>query len=225
MNPLRMLLLFPSLGLIMSVYACSSSREPNNKTNTNATQPVAEVPATSTERADTSTTTASLDDTLHYRQINWHDARITVRVRGSQDNQLSIKIAKPNEDLPEFTIGWNGILLGQVLVADLNQNNEPEIYIAGVDNKHYRFSEFSAYERGANNFTRFDLPELTENQNGGYRGGDLFWFDNLTVCRAIKIYRTQDLDNNPTGGERRIYYKVDNIPSLSFAGMQAMERK
>ena len=60
-----------------------------------------------------------------------------MRVRGNADSELSIKITKPNEELPEFVTGWSGSLLGQVLVADLNQNNEPEIFIAAVDPKNW----------------------------------------------------------------------------------------
>lgn len=215
-----------TIGLLLSLVSCSSSREPNNNAATTvATTAPVETVATENTKAVEPTPVVSLDDTLHLRQVNWRDVRITVRVRGNADSELSIKITKPNEELPEFVTGWSGNLLGQVLVADLNQNNEPEIFIAAVEPKKLEYAAFRAFERGANNYMRFDLPELTEKQNGGYRGGDLFWFDNLTICRAIKIYRTQDLDGKPTGGERRIYYKVDNVPSLSFAGMQAMERQ
>jgi hypothetical protein len=212
-----------------ALFACSSSREPNTQPTTTVASVADSTPvgssAAPTEQPGKPAAQALPDDSLHYRLVHWRDVSITVRVRGNQESELSIKIDKPNEDLPEFATAWNGHLLGQVLVADLNQNNEPEIYLSAVDKGKLEFAEFRAYERGTNNFTRFDLPELTEKQRGGYRGGDLFWFDNLTICRAIKIYRTQDLDGKPTGGERRIYYKADNIPSLSFAGMQAMERQ
>lgn len=167
--------------------SCSSSREPNNKAATTvATTAPVETVATENTKAVEPIPVVPLDDTLHLRQVNWRDVRITVRVRGNADSELSIKITKPNEELPEFVTGWSGSLLGQVLVADLNQNNEPEIFIAAVDPEKNWNMRSSARSNAPQTTIRFDLPELTEKQNGGYRGGDLFWFDNLTICRAIE---------------------------------------
>ena len=133
-----------TIGLLLSLVSCSSSREPNNNAATTvATTAPVETVATENTKAVEPTPVVSLDDTLHLRQVNWRDVRITVRVRGNADSELSIKITKPNEELPEFVTGWSGNLLGQVLVADLNQNNEPEIFIAAVEPKSWSMRRFA----------------------------------------------------------------------------------
>ena len=116
-----------------------------------------------------------------------------MRLRGNADSELSIKITKPNEELPEFVTGWSGQSARQVPQPTSTRTTSRRSSSPPLIQK-LEYAEFRAFERAANNYIRFDLPELTEKTNGGYRGGDLFWFDNLTICRAIRIYRTQDLD-------------------------------
>ena len=126
---------------------------------------------------------------------------------GSQQ-QLTIitKGAKPPIKPIRQTV--NGQVVGAV-VADLNGNGMPEIYVFVQGAGSGSYGELVAYGvMKGGKITPITLPELTGAIAQGYQGHDTFEVVEGCVVRRFPIYKPGDSNAKATGGERQICYKL-----------------
>jgi hypothetical protein len=122
-----------------------------------------------------------------------------------------------NNESPELNID------GEVTdadVADLNADGYPEllVFVKSAGSGSYgSIIAFSA--NGTKSMSRVHFPPVSENAklNKGYMGHDKFSIVNSALIHEFPIYKKTDTNSNPTGGIRRVEYKlVDGEASRMF---------
>ena len=98
-------------------------------------------------------------------------------------------------------------------VADLNADGFPELLIftqSAGSGSHGNVISFSA--NGAKSMSRTYFPPASEDAklNKGYMGHDTFLINESKLIQEFPIYKEGDPNSNPTGGVRRIQYKLVN---------------
>jgi len=98
-------------------------------------------------------------------------------------------------------------------VADLNADGFPELLIftqSAGSGSHGNVIAFSA--NGLKSMSRVYFPPVSENTklNKGYMGHDSFLIKESALIQEFPIYKEGDPNSNPTGGVRRIQYKLVN---------------
>lgn len=96
-------------------------------------------------------------------------------------------------------------------VADLNGDKAPEIYIYVTSPGSGSYGSLVAYSSNHNlSMTEIYLPPLDpkSKEARGYMGHDRFKVQGHTLVRSFPVYKEGDPNCCPTGGERRLYYKL-----------------
>jgi len=96
-------------------------------------------------------------------------------------------------------------------VADLNSDGFPEVYVFISSAGSGAYGSLVAYSSNHNkSMTPIYLSELEDDANNvkGYMGHDLFYIDKSTLNREFPIYKKDDTNANPTGGIRKLKYKL-----------------
>ena len=105
-------------------------------------------------------------------------------------------------------------------VADLNSDGFPELLIFTQSAGSGSYGNVIAFSsNGAKSMSRVYFPPASENPkiNKGYMGHDTFLINDSTLIQEFPIYKEGDPNSNPTGGVRRIQYKlVDGEASRKF---------
>lgn len=100
------------------------------------------------------------------------------------------------------------------LVADVNGNGFDELYIItrGAGSGSYA----NIYGFSSNNdksVTPIYVPELSDDDFvvlfQGYMGHDKFYVEGNKLMRKYPIYKKEDTNSNPTGGDRIIEYQLN----------------
>ncbi len=96
-------------------------------------------------------------------------------------------------------------------VADINSDGSPEIYVhvtSAGSGSYGSLVAFSANRRKS--LGEIHLPPVTDHKaaSKGYRGHDEFAVVENVLVRRFPVYRATDNNANPTGGTRRIQYKL-----------------
>jgi hypothetical protein len=112
-------------------------------------------------------------------------------------------------------------------VADLNSDGFPELLIftqSAGSGSYGNVTAFSA--NGAKSMSQVYFPATSENPklNKGYMGHDTFLINESALIQEFHIYKEGDPNSNPTGGVRRIQYKlVDGEASRKFVADKISE--
>jgi hypothetical protein len=124
------------------------------------------------------------------------DNKVTISTRGLTRNALITKQIQ-------------GTVAGAEL-GDINVDGSPEIYVYVSAGKGRPGELIALSSNRKKSLTEIYLPELSPNSKEimGYRGGDEFTLVENTFVRRFPIYRSQDTDDNPTGGMRQLQYKL-----------------
>lgn len=94
-------------------------------------------------------------------------------------------------------------------VADLDANGFPEIYVFTQSAGSGSYGGVVGYASNRNkSVTDISLPELSTKDAKGYQGHDAFAVSGRALVRRFPIYRDADANAGPTGGERRISYRL-----------------
>ena len=96
-------------------------------------------------------------------------------------------------------------------VADLNNDGSPELYIYVNSAGSGSYGSLIAYSAdNKKSLSEIYLPPLEDDveNSRGYMGHDQFSVVKTTLVRRFPIYKDSDSNANPTGGTRRLEYKL-----------------
>ena len=179
----------------------SHSQDNKPKDTTKSKEPTIEKPAIEKE-------TYSFQKTLQFKGISFD-----VNTKGSGSlRQLVIQpkgFEKTNKSV-ELEIDGK---VTDAQVADLNADGFPEVLIftqSAGSGSHGNVVAFSA--NGVKSMSRVYFPPVSENTKlkKGYMGHDSFSIKESALIQEFPIYNEGDPNINPTGGIRRIQYKLVN---------------
>ena len=177
------------------------SQDNKPKDTTKSKEPTIENPAVEKE-------TYSFQKTLQFKGISFD-----VNTKGSGSlRQLVIQpkgFEKTNKSV-ELEIDGK---VTDAQIADLNADGFPELLIftqSAGSGSHGSVVAFSA--NGVKSMSRVYFPPVSENTklNKGYMGHDTFLINESKLIQEFPIYKEDDSNSNPTGGIRRIQYKLVN---------------
>ena len=177
------------------------SQDNKPKDTTKSKEPTIESPAVEKE-------TYSFQKTLQFKGISFD-----VNTKGSGSlRQLVIQPKGFEETNKSFELEIEGKVT-YAQVADLNSDGFPELLIftqSAGSGSYGNVIAFSA--NGAKSMSRVYFQPVNENPNlkKGYMGHDTFLINESALIQEFPIYKEGDPNSNPTGGVRRIQYKLVN---------------
>lgn len=96
-------------------------------------------------------------------------------------------------------------------IGDLNENGFPEILVYTQSTDGRRVGNVIGYSSNfGHSVSNIYFKDMSRNPkvNVGYRGHDTFAIEGSDLIQTFPIYNTEDADDFPTGGTRRIQYKL-----------------
>ena len=198
---------------LMSITGCNDQTETQSqntethsqdnkpKDTTKKKEPTIEKPAVEKE-------TYSFQKTLQFKAISFD-----VNTKGSGSlRQLVIQPKGFEETNKSFEIEIEGKVT-DAQVEDLNSDGFPELLIftqSAGSGSYGNVIAFSA--NGAKSMSRVYFQPVNENPKlkKGYMGHDIFLINESALIQEFPIYKEGDPNSNPTGGVRRIQYKLVN---------------
>jgi len=177
------------------------SQDNKPKDTTKSKEPTIESPAVEKE-------TYSFQKTLQFKSISFD-----VNTQGSGSlRQLVIQPKGFEETNKNIKLEIEGKVT-DAQVADLNSDGFPELLIftqSAGSGSYGNVVAFSA--NGIKSMSRVNFQPANENPklNKGYMGHDTFLVNESTLIQEFPIYKEGDPNSNPTGGIRRIQYKLVN---------------
>ena len=94
---------------------------------------------------------------------------------------------------------------------DLDDNGVPEIYVMVQSAGSGSYGKLLGYTLNSKRgLTAIQVPELTTiaGASEGYMGHDTFTVTKGAVVQSFPVYRPGDINAHPSGGERRIQYRL-----------------
>ena len=179
----------------------SHSQDNKPKDTTKSNEPTIENPAVEKE-------TYSFQKTLQFKGISFD-----VNTKGSGSlRQLVIQPKGFEQTNKSFEFEIEGKVT-DAQVADLNSDGFPELLIftqSAGSGSYGNVIAFSA--NGAKSMSRVYFQPVNENPKlkKGYMGHDTFLINESALIQEFPIYKEGDPNSNPTGGVRRIQYKLVN---------------
>jgi len=206
---------------IIVITGCNNqTTEQTEETNTNTDTTSQEINTEDTAgqrpaAADTSSKEANVGEEANSFQKSLQFKDITFNVSTKGEGSLRQLFIKPN-GLSEKEQNVELEIDGKVTnaqVADLNADGFPEVLIftqSAGSGSHGNVVAFSA--NGVKSMSRVYFPPVSENTklNKGYMGHDSFLIKESALIQEFPIYKEGDPNSNPTGGIRRIQYKLVN---------------
>lgn len=92
-------------------------------------------------------------------------------------------------------------------VEDLDRDGIPELVLKGVGLDNGRQATVTVYKLTGNTLRRILLPDLSPEEQAGYRGGDSFRIAAGKIERTFPVYRDGDQAGNP-GGAHTVRYEL-----------------
>lgn len=143
------------------------------------------------------------------------DARAGVRFRidspnSGSINSLHLQIFSDDGLLDEVRIEVDGTV-DRAVAEDLDDNGLPEIYVMVQSAGSGSYGTLIGYTLNSKyGLTSIQVPELTTiaGASEGYMGHDTFTVTKGAVVRSFPVYRPGDNNAHPSGGERRIQYRL-----------------
>jgi Periplasmic lysozyme inhibitor of I-type lysozyme len=185
---------------LMLICGCQNQTKNEHHDNDSGTKSVSK----ETKKDDNSN---SFEKTLRFEGISF---QITTGGTGSL-KQLSIQSKGLDNDL-----GYQHEIDGTIAdaqVADLNADGFPELLIftkSAGSGSYGNVIAFSANNKKS--MSQVNFPATSENSKlkNGYMGHDKFMLDQSTLIQEFPIYKEEDPNSKPSGGIRRVEYKLVN---------------
>ena len=152
--------------------------------------------------------------------LQFKDISFDIKTKGSGSlRQLIIQPKGFEETNKNFELEIDGVVT-DAHVADLNSDGFPELLIFTQSAGSGTYGKVIAYSaNGAKSMSQVYFPPTSENPklNKGYMGHDTFLINESTLIQEFPIYKEGDPNSNPSGGIRRIQYKlVDGEAARKF---------
>ena len=166
--------------------------------------------------------TYSFQKSLQFKSISFD---IDTKGSGSL-RQLIIQPKGFEETNKSFELEIDGKIT-EAQVADLNSDGFPELLIFTQSAGSGSYGNVIAFSsNGAKSMSQVYFPRTSENPklNKGYMGHDTFLINESTLIQEFPVYKEGDPNSNPTGGIRRIEYKmVDGEAARKFVADKISE--
>ncbi len=121
----------------------------------------------------------------------------------------------------------------KLLIADIDKNGFEELYILTRSVGSGSYSQIIGITSNkGTSYKSIYIPEYDNTLDikfdylDGYMGHDSIYVQNKMLCREFPVYKLSDSNSKPTGGIRKIIYKlveVDNSFSLQINSHQMVE--
>ena len=163
---------------------------------------------TKTQEPTVEKETFSFQKSLQFKSMSFD---ITTKGSGSL-RQLNIQPKGFEETNKNFELEIEGKAT-DAQVADLNADGFPELLIFTQSAGSGSYGNVIAFSsNGAKSMSQVYFPPANENPklNKGYMGHDTFLINEATLIQEFPIYKEGDPNSDPTGGIRRIQYKLVN---------------
>jgi len=201
---------------LLVIAGCNDQTETQSQnTETNSHEDTTKSKEPAIEKSTTEKETYSFQKSLQFKGISFD-----INTKGSGSlRQLNIQPKGFEETNKSFELEIEGVVT-DAHVADLNSDGFPELLIftqSAGSGSYGNVIAFSA--NGAKSMSKVYFPPASENPklNKGYMGHDTFLINASTLIQEFPIYKEGDPNSNPTGGIRRIQYKlVDREASRKF---------
>ena len=186
---------------LMVMFGCNEQTETQSQDNKPKDTTKSQEPAIEKE-------TYSFQKTLQFKGLS-----IDINTKGSGSlRQLVIQPKGFEETNKSFELEIDGKVT-DAQVTDLNSDGFPEVLIftqSAGSGSYGNVIAFSA--NGVKSMSRVYFPPANENPklNKGYMGHDTFLINESALIQEFPIYKEGDPNSNPTGGVRRIQYKLVN---------------
>jgi len=147
------------------------------------------------------------------KSLQFKDISFDIKTKGSGSlRQLIIQPKGFEETNKNFELEIDGVVT-DAQVADLNSDGFPELLIFTQSAGSGTYGNVIAFSaNGAKSMSQVYFPPTSENPklNKGYMGHDTFLINESALIQEFPIYKEGDPNSNPTGGIRRIQYKLVN---------------
>ena len=152
--------------------------------------------------------------------LQFKDISFDIKTKGSGSlRQLIIQPKGFEETNKNFELEIDGKVT-DAQIADLNSDGFPELLIFTQSAGSGTYGNVIAFSsNGSKSMSQvyFQPPGENPKLNKGYMGHDSFLINESTLIQEFPIYKEGDPNSNPTGGIRRIQYKlVDREASRKF---------
>lgn len=102
-----------------------------------------------------------------------------------------------------------GYTLTGMEIADLNSDTYPEVLLFLTSDGSGSYVNIIGYSvNNGKSISQIHVPELSEKASEGYMGHDSIAVENNVLYRIFPIYKEKDSNANPTGGTRKLSYKL-----------------
>ena len=150
------------------------------------------------------------DDTVSFeRELSMDNWAFEVMVIGET---LKITPLHPIQITTRFThdmIGWS---IAGVEIADLNNDNKPELMIYRVSDGSGSYGEVICYSVNKNGKSAsqvyFPPTSQSDSIKNCYMGHDIFKIVDNNLVQIFPIYKDGDSNAQPTGGKREVTYEL-----------------
>ena len=133
-------------------------------------------------------------------------------IRGAGPNNERIIVETVRRDKNgSLLFETKGASIANVETADLDTDGYPEVYIHLLSPGSGSYGSIIAVEAAGNRGAiRIAIPKLEPDsrESKGYMGHDSFFTDRGYLVRSFPIYRKADPNCCPSGGVRKIYYRL-----------------
>ncbi|TMI97089.1 MAG: hypothetical protein E6H08_02995 [Bacteroidetes bacterium] len=198
-------IIYLTIGL-MIITSCNDQTETQSQDN--KLEDTTKSHETVIEKSPVEKETYSFQKTLEFKNISFE---INTKGNGSL-RQLFIQSKGFEETNKRLELQIDGKVT-DAQVADLNADGFPELLIFTQSAGSGTYGNVIAFSaNGTKSLSQVYFPPVSENPKlkKGYMGHDTFSVNGSALIQEFPIYKAGDPNSNPTGGIRRIQYKLVN---------------
>ena len=157
--------------------------------------------------------TSTIDQEYFQKTLSVKNISYNVSSTGSGSiQQLLVQPSGLTEVNDEFTTEIDG-RVSNAEIADLNADGYPELLIYTTSAGSGSYGNVIVFSpNNGKSISQAYFPNVADNPkvNNGYMGHDEFAVVNNKLVQKFPIYKKEDINSNPTGGIRKIQYKLIN---------------